>query len=81
MASELTTGARSDMDKGEMKLRMHCGKHAPLRLTLVYGFEHKRWEVLTQFLPEGQAPVLLSQENLEGFPSDDLIATAMLVSA
>lgn len=80
MASEFTTGARSDMDKGEMKLRSHCGKHAPLRLTLVYGHQNRQWEVLTQFLPEGQAPVLLSQEALEGFPTDELIATAMLVT-
>jgi len=69
------------MDKGEMKLRMHCGKFAPLKLTMVYGAETQRWQVLTQFMPEDAPPVLLSQEDLDGFPSDELIATAMLVSA
>ena len=70
----------SVMEKGEMKLRTHCGTHAPLKLTMIFAHEARRWEVLAQFFPEGHPPVLLGKEDLDVFPSPELIATAMLVS-
>jgi hypothetical protein len=79
-SSPVSNDRQFTMDKGEMVLRTHCGKHAPLKLTLVFGHEKRRWEVLAQFFPEGHPPVLLGQEELDVFPSPELIATAMLVS-
>lgn len=67
-------------DEGEAKLRTHLPANAPLKLTLVFGHERRRWEVLAQFFPENHPPLLLGQEDLEIFPSDELIATAMLVA-
>jgi hypothetical protein len=83
MASEHHNPARDrkfNLEQGEMKLRTHVGKHAPLRLALVFQHERKRWEVQTQYHREGEAPVLLGIEDLEIFPSDTLIAQAVLVA-
>lgn len=68
------------LEAGENKLRTHLPKFAPLKFTMIFGHDTKRWEVLTQFVPEGGAPLLLSREDLESFPSDPLIAQAMLVA-
>ena len=65
---------------GEAALRTHLPPNAPLKFSL--GFLHlkQRWEVTTTFHPENHPPLLLGQEDLEVFPSDDLIATAMLLA-
>src|SRR5258708_3847041 len=52
------------MDLGETKIRSHLGRHAPLKLTLIFAHENKRWEVLTQYIPEGHAALLLGSEDL-----------------
>jgi hypothetical protein len=76
-----TTGNRYlALARGEKKLRDHLPEHAPLRLTVTFQCERRRWEVLTQFTPEGNAPIFLGTEDLEEFPSPTLIAQAMLLS-
>jgi hypothetical protein len=65
---------------GERVLRESLAENAPLKLTMTYMHERKRWEVLTQFTPEGNAPIFLGCEDLETFPSPTLIAQAMLLS-
>jgi hypothetical protein len=65
---------------GEEKLREYLPKNAPLKLTLAFQHERRRWEVLTQFTPEGNQPIFLGCEALEEFPSPTLIAQAMLLS-
>lgn len=69
------------MTKGEMRLRAHCGANAPLKVTLVWAaLGMRRWEIRAEYHPEDHPPVLLGQEALDVFPTDELIATAMLVS-
>jgi hypothetical protein len=70
----------SALSRGEMKLRSHCGSNAPLKLTLVFAHTVRKWQVHAQFHPEGHPIMLLGTEDLDVFPTDELIATAMLVS-
>lgn len=65
---------------GEAKLRKHCGEEAPLKLTVSWAAYDARWMVRADFHPENHDKMLLGIEPLETFPSDELIATAMLVS-
>jgi hypothetical protein len=82
MASEWRVGdeRKSVLEKGEIILRAHLGAEAPLRLTMTYMHDRGRWEILTQFTPEGNAPIFLGCEDLSTFPSPTLIAQAMLLS-
>jgi hypothetical protein len=66
---------------GEAALRSYLAPDAPLKLTLIFGHEFRRWEVLAQYHPEGHAaPMLLGRETLDEFPTPTLIAQAMLLS-
>jgi hypothetical protein len=82
MASEMpgTWERNKLLGLGEDKLRSHLPAYAPIKLTLIYGHEYRKWEVLTEFRLEGVAPLLIGREDLEAFPSDTLIAQAMLVA-
>lgn len=82
MASEIVSAddRHRALERGEMKLRTHLSPYAPIKLTLVFQHERRRWEVLTQFHREGEAVVLLGTEDLEEFPSNTLIAQAVLVA-
>ena len=63
----------------EQKLRQHVGQLAPLKLITHYSVESNRWEVALKLLPEGKSPVMLGSEPLDEFPSELMIAQAMLV--
>lgn len=78
--SDAGSNARRTMLLGENKLREHLPVNAPLKLTLIFGHQYRRWEALAQYLPEGSPPIFLAQETLEEFPSPTLIAQAMLLS-
>jgi hypothetical protein len=71
---------RSALEIGERKLRTHLPMNAPIKLTLIFGWETKRWEVLTEFHKENHKPILLGRDDLETFPSDEIIAQAVLVA-
>lgn len=76
--------SRSDphdkLRRGVMRLRDVLPPLAPIRTTLIFGHQHRRWEVITQVGPENaEALINLGAEPLEEFPSPTLIAQAMLV--
>jgi hypothetical protein len=64
----------------EKLLRSHLPPEAPLKLTQVYEAESRQWKVLVQFVRENGPPILIGSELLEEFPSELMIAQAMLVA-
>jgi hypothetical protein len=66
--------------EGEEKIRNLVGRLAPLKFTQMFRADTRRWEVATQFLPEGKPAILMSIESLDEFPSETLIAQLMLVA-
>ncbi|WP_130214504.1 hypothetical protein [Bradyrhizobium genosp. SA-3] len=61
-------------------LRSHLPPDTPLKLTRVFEAETRQWKVLVQFVRENGPPVLIGSEPLEDFPSELMIAQAMLVA-
>lgn len=80
--SHLGPNRRSRFEVGEEKLRSHLPKDAPLKLTCYWNAMPApgQWLVRTLLLLEGHEPLDLGIEPLDVFPSDELIATAILVA-
>ncbi|MCK1741377.1 hypothetical protein IVA80_10995 [Bradyrhizobium sp. 139] len=65
---------------GELELRQHLPDDVPLKVTSLYDAGVGKWLVRVQFLREARPPLDLGTEPLGIFPSELMIAQAMLVA-
>lgn len=66
--------------QGETKLRTHLPDDVALTTHLVYRHETGQWCVIVKLYPERGSMLELGVEPLEEFPSDTMIAQAVLVA-
>jgi hypothetical protein len=64
----------------EQVLREHLPPDTAIKSFLIYKSDEQRWEVCVQFMRETGGPVILGYDPLEEFPSELMIAQAMLVA-
>lgn len=65
--------------KAEKELRSHLPPEAPIQLIQVWSHDSQQWMVIVKYTREAAPAVIIGSEPLEEFPSELMIAQAMLV--
>lgn len=66
--------------EGEKVLRSHLPPETPIQLVQVWSHESQQWVVVVKYRREAAPAIVIGSEPLEEFPSELMIAQAMLVA-